>query len=154
MDQLKKVVGKHAVRLGVDPEIALGNILLFAKFVGIVENADRTIGCSNISSARGLYQYVVGSIRPAINRLRRTIDEGWMDLAIEHRDANLLTRDQQTLMFVADILERRGSDKYTKGIMLGDKEAAISAYKVLHHTDPDEATIRRVNRISRRIYVS
>lgn len=152
MDELKRIVGKNALRLGVDEELAFINILLFSKFVGIIENNDKTVGSNPTSSAKGLYQYINGSVEPAINRLRRYIDEPWMDEAIKHKDANRLSRYQQTLMFVADMLERRGSDKYMKAIMEGSATAAVQAYLTLHHTNPDIATIERVARKRKEIY--
>ena len=70
-----------------------------------------------------------------------------MDEIIKTKNMNSLSRERQTLMFIADILEKKGGDKYTKSIMTGDKSAMIQAYLVLHHTNPDEATKKRAEGI-------
>lgn len=143
-----KVITKHAIRLGLPIGSSLLNMEYFATKVGLVENNGRTVGNNPTSSAEGLYQFIDGSIEPAINRVCRTIPkEPWMDEVIKTKSVNSLTRDQQTLMFIADILEKKGGDKYTKSIMRGDKSAMVQAYFVLHHTSPDEATKKRAERI-------
>lgn len=143
-----KVVTKHAIKMGLSIGSSLLNMEYFATKVGLIENNSKLVGNNPTSSAEGLYQFIDGSIEPAINRVCRTVPrEPWMDDVIRTKNMNLLTRDQQTLMFVADILEKRGSDKYTKSIMMGDKAAMLQAYLVLHHTNPDEATKKRAERI-------
>lgn len=143
-----KVITKHAIRFGLPIGSSLLNMEYFATKVGLIENNGKATGNNPTSSAEGLYQFVDGSIEPAINRLCRTIPrEPWMDEIIKTKNMNSLSRERQTLMFIADILEKRGGDKYTKSIMAGDKSAMIQAYLVLHHTNPDEATKKRAERI-------
>lgn len=143
-----KVITKFAIKFNVPIGIAILNMEYFAHKVGLIENNGRTTGDNPTTSAEGLYQFVDGSIEPAINRICRTLPrEQWMTDVIRHKDMDRLTRDQQTLMFIADILEKRGGDKYTKGIMTGDKNAMLQAYLVLHHTSPDQATKKRAERI-------
>ena len=143
-----KVVTKHAIRKGLPIGPAVLNMEYFATCVGIIENGGRTAGDNRTTSAEGLYQFVDGSIEPAINRVLRTIPcQPWMAQVLKDKDMDKLTRDQQTLMFIADILEKRGGDKYTKSIMEGDKKAMLNAYLVLHHTNPDPATRDRAERI-------
>lgn len=148
-EDCSKIVKKHAIRLGAPLIGALLNMEIFADRVGKIENDGLTTGGNKTSSAKGLYQFVDGSVEPAVNRAARTIPmSSWMVDALVHKNANLLTRSQQTTLFLADILEKRGSDKYTKSIMKsGDKQSMLSAYLVLHHTNPDEATIKRANRV-------
>lgn len=143
-----KVITKFAIRMGLPIGPSILNMEYFATKVGLIENNGRTQGDNPTTSAEGLYQFVDGSIEPAINRVCRTIPrEQWMTDVIRHKDMDRLSRDQQTLMFIADILEKKGSDKYTKKIMEGNKEAMLNAYLVLHHTNPDQETKRRAERI-------
>jgi len=143
-----KIVTKHAITFSLAIGLSLINAELFATKVGLIENNGNVIGKNPHSSARGLYQFLSGSIPPAITRATRTLPlEPWMQEALIHRDANRLTKEQQTTLFLADIFGKRGSEKYTKRILEGDKEAMLNAYLILHHTSPDEATKRRARRI-------
>lgn len=145
------LISKHAERLGVDPSTAYDNLLEFAEVVGQVEsNGDLT--ALNIpqkgkeaSSAAGKYQFVKGSIEPALNRLARTLGElPWMAELRENKDVTVLDNEQQTLLFLGEMLEKKGSDKYMKDIMAsGDKTKMLEAYYKLHHTNPDNATRKR-----------
>ncbi len=46
------------------------------------------------------------------------------------------------------MLEKRGSDKYMVDVLAdGSKSAMLKAYLELHHTDPDEATLRRAREV-------
>ena len=62
-----------------------------------------------------------------------------------------LTYEQQRDMFLADIAEKTVvkpgyGDTLLKGIALGNTEAMKDLYYKGHHTDPDEPTIKRVNK--------
>lgn len=141
------LIGSHAARLGLDYTDAVDNLAFFAKQVGMIENEGKTRGSNKDSTAKGLYQFVDGSVAPAINRLKKYIGmQPWMKKAVEHKDANKLTREQQTLLLLGDLLEKEGSDKYMRGVLSGDVESMRQAYLKLHHTNPDKATIKRVDR--------
>lgn len=143
-----KIITKHAIRKGLAIGPAILNVEYFATVVGIIENGGKVTGDNKTTSAEGLYQFVDGSIEPAINRILRTIPlQPWMAQVLKDKDMDKLTKDQQTLMFIADILEKRGSDKYTKSIMEGSRSAMLQAYLILHHTNPDPATKARAERI-------
>ena len=146
---LKRIVERHARRLGVDPDRAYGHAMLFAILVGLVENGGRLQGSNPHSSAKGLYQFVSGSVEPAVNRLRRNWrEEPWMSEVVRTKDTGLLTWEQQTALMLADLLEKRGSDFLMKRVLqTGSSYDMIQAYFVLHHTDPDEPTKARARRI-------
>jgi len=139
------LISSHSERLGVDEVEAKKNLEYFAEEVGQIENSGKTKG-GNIpvkgkkaTSAKGLYQFVEDSVEPAVNRLEKYIGpKEWTVSARGHKDANKLTRDQQTQLFLADLLEKEGGDKYMKGVMQGNKSAMRMAYRVLHHTDLDD----------------
>jgi hypothetical protein len=143
------LVYKHAYRLGVNGLIAVSNMLYFADLVGQIENNGRLVGKNPTSSAKGLYQFIDGSIEPAINRLKRNIGHReWMEEALVRKDANLLTWEQQTLLFIANMLEQRGTDSYLLQLFMdGSKEAMEQLYYQFHHTNPDKATKERTRRI-------
>ena len=93
------------------------------------------------TTAKGGFQFVEGSVEPALNRLERRIGkQDWGEELREHKDASKLTEQQQQLLFMGDLLEKKGSDKYMKQVMAGDKQGSMDAYYKLHHTDPDVKT--------------
>lgn len=150
-----KLINKHATRLKVKPDVAMKNMTNFANFVGHMESGNN-LKAKNVpqkgkeaSSASGKYQFVNESIKPAINRLERTLGmEDWMKELLVHKDITKLNDEQQTLVFLGDLLEKDGSDKYMKKIMsTGDSKAMLQAYYKLHHTNPDVATRKRALKI-------
>lgn len=141
MELIWALVAKHANRLDLSVPRAFVYALAFAEYVGLIENNGRLVGKNPTSSAKGLYQYIDSAVPVAKNRLGRTIDcTDWPD------DPNEMTWEQQTLLFLGDMLERKGSDKYMKKILIGDTEAMYECYLKLHHTNPDEATKERARR--------
>ena len=146
---IKEIVGKHATRLGIDPTVAYGNAIQFSVLVGLVENGGKLSGSNPQSSAKGLYQFIAGSVEPAVRRLRRNwVEEPWMSEVIKHRDTGLLTWEQQTALMLADLLEKQGSDELMSRVLkYGDAGSMINAYYDLHHTDPDTVTMLRARRI-------
>ena len=146
---LKSIVERHAKRLEINTDRAYGHAMLFAILTGLVENGGRLQGSNPTSSAKGLYQFLAGSVEPAVNRLRRNWkEEPWMSEVVEHKDTGLLTWEQQTALFLADLLEKRGSYFLMRRVLqTGGAQDMIQAYSVLHHTNPDEQTKARARRI-------
>lgn len=136
----------------MDERIAFRNMILFADIVGLIENDGKLKGTNRPqkgkkgSTAKGLYQFVDQSVPPAMRRLRRHVDYDWVR---EDANPNDLTWNQQTMMFIADVLEKKGSDKLMRRVMedANDTEAIKQAYYQLHHTKPDANTKKRTERI-------
>jgi len=142
------LIGNSAKRLGVKYETATKNLKEFARLVGQIENDGKLTGKNPKSTASGLYQFIEGSVEPAVNRLKRHIGmQPWMEKALAQKDAGSLTREQQTLLFLADLLEKKGSDPIMKKVLAGDYDAFLQAYLKLHHTAPDAATLKRAKEI-------
>jgi hypothetical protein len=100
------------------------------------------------STAKGGFQFIEGSVEPALNRLEKRIGkQDWGEELRKHKDASKLTPQQQQLLFMGDLLEKKGSDEYMKKVMAGDKQGSMDAYYKLHHTAPDEATTNRAESI-------
>lgn len=139
----------HSKRLLVEINAAVKNAMKFAELVGIMENNGHLKGRNPTSTAKGLYQFIDGSVEPAVNRLKRYIGHRpWMDRVLKNKDASCLGWSEQTLLFLGDMLGKRGSDVYMVRVLRsGDREAMLKAYLKLHHTDPDEATLERAKRI-------
>ena len=149
-----RVVDANAHRLGIPVDNARRNMEKFAQFVAEVESDFNPTAKNKHSSASGLFQYVKGSVDPAVNRLKRYVDANeydWIAKASDTKDLSQLTPEEQLALFAADILEKRGSDKYLKKILeSGDPKAMLLAYYKLHHTSPDVATKKRALRILRK----
>tara|TARA_R100000008_G_scaffold33919_1_gene19184 strand:+ start:4197 stop:9224 length:5028 start_codon:yes stop_codon:yes gene_type:complete len=149
---LDLLIGKHLDRLDVkqeDRNEARKNLNDFAKRTRDTESAgfggytavNQPVGDKEATTAKGAYQFVEGSIVPALNRLKKYIGEkDWMTKAREHKDIFKLTPKQQDLLFYGDILdktvgkEKGRGDKYLKKIIKGDKKAMFDLYKEGHHT--------------------
>ena len=157
--KIKDVIGKAAKRLKVDEEKSLKNMMTFIKVLGEAENKGKLTG-DNVpvegkekSGAKGLYQTMPKTIEPSLNRLSRAIGwEDWMLSAIEHKDANKLTWEQQTLMTIAQLTELKGTDKYVKKVLeSADRDAMTKLYYEFHHTKPDIRTRLNWNRAMKTI---
>jgi hypothetical protein len=141
-ERIYSLVGSHADRLGIDKDKAYLNALRFAHWVGQFENDGMLIGNNrpqeghSPSSAKGLYQFIDGSVGPARNRLGRHMDVSGLP-----NDPNDMTWEQQTLLLLADLLEKKGSDRYMSRVLSDCMEGDIEiAYYTLHHTAPDKRT--------------
>jgi hypothetical protein len=148
-DDLYIIVERAANRLGIDPAVAFANAIKFAKLVGIAENSGKLQGENKPqkgkekSSAKGLYQFVDDSVVPAKNRLER------VGLTVSKINPNDMSWEEQTALFLADMLEKDGSDKFMRGVLgSSDSNSMANAYLVLHHTNPgDKKTYERTKEI-------
>ena len=149
MDDLRLLISLHSKRLNIDVEVAYKNLMLFSTLVGIMENDGKLTGGNPYSTAKGLYQFISGSVGPAINRLKRYIgDRPWMNSLYVSRDASTVGWEEQTLLLLGDLLGKGGSDRLMRPVMLyGSRESMRKAYLLLHHTNPDETTLSRSVRI-------
>lgn len=110
---------------------------------------NRPLEGKEASSATGLYQFLVdnadkgednSSLQTAVNRAKKRIDAPWLDEVFKTGKVEDLTPDQQTVLFLGDILEKKGSDKLIKSLLdpnAGEKEQKKAMYKIylnLHHT--------------------
>ena len=93
------------------------------------------------TTAKGAYQFIDGSVLPALKRLEVRIGKrDWIDRAKQHKDIFKLTPLQQDALFLGDIMEKtikktKGlGDKYIKRILKGDVKAMKDLYRIGHHT--------------------
>ncbi len=162
------VATPHLSRLGADTEEARSNLNAFADLVATVESEGDPKAQNKNTSAAGAFQFVKGSVLPALNRMEKatgtlpmwaaklkdTYKSGKVTKDM-HRDLITgLTYDQQKEIFLGDIMQKKISnqsglgDKLLTAILLkGDKDAMKELYYKGHHTDPDEATRQRTNSI-------
>jgi len=144
------LVNFHLDRLKiVDKETAINNLYnIFIPAVIEIESSGNPTAKNPNSTARGLFQFLEGSVEPALNRAEKYLGIlPWGKELRVHKDASKLTSVQQTILFVGDMLEKTGSDSLMLRVFNGDIEGMIKAYEVLHHTAPDKATEDRAREI-------
>ena len=149
-ENISTLLTGHLKRFDIDnEEQAISNLLdVFVPAVLEIESSGDYKAKNKISTARGGFQFLQGSVEPALNRVEKYLGEQpWGAQLRIHKDASLLTSKQQTLLFIGDMLEKKGSDKLMQLVFNGDMEGMIKAYEVLHHTAPDKATAKRAEKI-------
>ena len=134
-----KLLDLHLNRLGIDAkEIATRDLNELSDFILEVESDGDFNAANPNSSARGGYQFIKGSVVPAVNRLEKYLGPlPRFDEVRKTGDVRSLSPEDQTLLFMADILEKKGSDKLINKFLNADntkdkKNAAYQIYAVLH----------------------
>ena len=140
-------IKKQCVRLkAVDCDSFCANIYDFSKQVREIESDNNPEAAAKTTSAKGVYQFTDDSVQTAKNRM---YNMGFEKEDIREIDNNphKWTDEHADCMFLANIFAQRGSDKLLKKVGYGEIEPRKEAYYKFHHTDPDKATIKRVDRI-------
>ena len=161
------LINTHLDRLGFNTDDAKGRLDILANTISEIESNSNPKAVNipqkdkEQTSAKGMFQYVDGSINPAINRVEKYTGEvEWLkDLKEGKIDIRDLTPEQQTTLFFGDILEKTiggksgYGDKLFKQLLDPNstpeqiKDAIRKLYYEGHHTAPDEATKKRVENI-------
>lgn len=124
----------------------MDNLEYMTKSFAGIESDERLDAQNQVSTANGLFQYTVPSTVTAANRLERFGDIPWVkQLQDGSLKASQLSKEDQTILFWADLSEKKGSDAMIQKAAEGDVEAMKEIYFQLHHTDPDKATATRAN---------
>lgn len=128
------------------------NLNDFIEIIAKVESDQKIDARNPTSSASGEFQFVDSAVDTGINRGLRNSElanQEWFTEFQEHRDITKLSREQQTAFFLQDMLERKGTDKVLNNVIDNfDYDTVKDFYFGTHHTDPDEATIKRFNKIA------
>jgi hypothetical protein len=157
------IMKAHSNRMEVDYEDSTENALRFATFVGLVENSGQTYGANvpeegkEQSSAQGLYQFLdddsqgQSAWQTGLNRTKKYLGpQKWIGDSYEYGKGgvNLATRNQQTAVFLADLLEQKGSDALMKPILEGNVDGWVEAYLKLHYKGkPTPATLKHAEEV-------
>jgi hypothetical protein len=122
------------------------NLHEFSNQVRTIESDNNPDAAAKTTSAKGVYQFTDDSVQTGKNRMYnmgfereyiREIDNNPHNWTDEHADS----------IFLANMFAQRGSDKLLRKIGYGEIEPRKEAYYKFHHTDPDKATIKRVDKI-------
>jgi len=138
------IIRDQSSRFNLPYEKSVDNSHRFMKTLGNIENSGNTTGGNNYTSAKGLYQHTNDNVQTAVNRTSRILDKHadgneWMKDAKVHKDANLLSRAQQTNMTMGNIAGHPYSGT-SKSIYSGDTTGQKDVYNRIHHTNPDKLT--------------
>ena len=146
--EYNKLLNLHFNRLGIDSkELATRDLNELSDFILEVESDGDFNAANPNSSARGGYQFIKGSVVPAVNRLEKYLGAlPRFDEVRKTGDVRSLSSADQTLLFMGDILEKRGSDKLINKFLNADNKkdkqnAAYEIYTVLHHTTDKKGKI-------------
>ncbi len=133
-------------RLGIDSKCFFCNIYDWSLFVRKIESDNNPKASAGTTSAKGVYQFTDDSVHTAKQRMWNM---GFDAEDIREIDSNPhnWNDEQADCMFLANVFAQRGSDKLLVKIGEGDVDAMKEAYYKFHHTDPDEPTIKRVDKI-------
>jgi len=127
----------------------------FNNHVVIMESNDKNANYNKAgSSARGYHQWMPESLEPAVNRTVKYVPnfEHAEDI-IRNKDIVKHNKETQNLLFHANFLESKGSDKYgVDAYMSGNKKAMRDGYLQIHHTMSGSEyqtnkTIERANKV-------
>jgi hypothetical protein len=122
------------------------NIMDFSRQVRHIESDNNPKAAAGTTSAKGVYQFTDDSVTTGKNRMANM---GFGQDVISAISDNPMEWDdeQADSMFFANIFAQKGSDDFLRRVGGGDMQARKDAYYKFHHTDPDEATTRRVDEI-------
>ena len=136
---------------------ALSNLDNFIENVAQIESSGGKDTVSDISSARGIYQFLTkgegNAFQTGLNRTERTYKlkgdkvPSWINEARKHNDPNKLTPKQQEDVMLANLYQQKGTDDYFRRILAGDKLAQAQMYGTYHHTVPDIYKDDRISEI-------
>lgn len=149
MSDYDKVKKKIAEKLKIKDT---KNIDSFTDKVAEIESSSGKDTVSQISSARGIFQFLTkgkgNAFQTGLNRLERHLGKTkWITEARKHNDPNKLSEDQQKALFLANVYEQSGSDDYLKRISEGSNAAMAEAYSKFHHTVENIYKDPRISRI-------
>jgi len=137
---------QQASRLKVKGLSFMENIYQWSKMVRIIESDNNHQASAGTTSAKGVYQFTDASVHTAKQRMWNMGFEAEYIREIDNNPHNW-TDEHADSMFLANMFAQRGSDALLKKVGKGDIDAMKTAYYKFHHTDPDNATKKRVDNI-------
>jgi len=159
--QSDQLLSRHLGRLGADSPEARSRLAELASKVAMIESDGNMRAKNKDSSATGLYQFLVddskgqSALQTAVKRTKKYVQADWLDEVARTGKVEDLSAEKQTILFLGDILEKEGSDKYVKKLLDPNssekevKDSMLQIYLKLHHTNPDEATLKRAKKYIR-----
>ena len=127
-------------------ESSYNNLRDWANQVRHVESDNNPMASPESTSAKGVYQFTDDSVLTGKNRMRNMgYDEAFINAINENPQK--WSDEQADAMFYGNVFAQAGSDSLLKEIAGGNLNARQNAYYKFHHTAPDEATKKRVQKL-------
>ena len=163
IDLIHGIIASEMLRLGVIKpgfKNTEDTIKRFLEFIKLIESNGDPYAKASTSSAMSLFQFTKGSVPTAVNRLENYMARQYLgpvpswaeSLRAEPTSLFSVPEKQQAILALVNIIEQRGSDDLLRAFLSGEREAAKAIYYTHHHTDPDEATVRRTERIFAKVF--
>jgi len=168
-----RIMSKFKVKKVNEGEI-YNRMSLMLNFYSEVESSNNSKAINNNpdpekrTTAQGSYQVVKGSIVPALNRLFKSgvskaefpeIEEIRISFSRDieaggnkYKEYKELSHEIQSAIILADLFQKKGTDKKAKKILLADslkqiKDGIFKLYEEDHHTKTDIATNNRLENL-------
>lgn len=138
----------HLLMPNYDTYKAAQNVEKYYEAVAWIESDNNGRALNGKSTAASYFQVVHPTFKYARERVKTM---GYQVPAGQDHILELSYEEQRDLLFVY-MYTQKGTNKYMRGIMRGDKDVALKAYLKYHHTKPDPATLKRAKRIFRSVY--
>ena len=152
----KPIVDWMLADIGVDP---LDNGSDIRAYVDAVKQIESSGGWNTAGKkikktgnrALGDYQWFPVPFKEDLKAAERYYEKSgldepkWIDDALKHKDPRKLTSGQQEELFMIRMYRLADNDDLAKTYS-GDNEAGRYIYGKYHHTNPDEATIKRMDK--------
>ena len=123
---------------------------MFFDLIRRIESDNRKMANPGTTTAKGVYQFTDASVKTAKNRaINLGFDKGVINLIPNNPqqwtddEADMLTAAN---MFAQSKVKPGFVDELMVNALSGDRQAMQDAYYMLHHTDPDDATKKRVDK--------
>jgi hypothetical protein len=126
---------------------------LITEIAEIESNTRNIKESTGSTTASGYFQITKDTARTAARHTKKYFGKlDWLDKVERTRDVMNLTYEQQKLLTIGHLLEKKGSDEYFYKLFTAQtpKEiqlAKIAIYEDLHHTNPDAATIKNMKKV-------
>lgn len=151
----ERIILNHANELGINAFQLQEQLYALADMTVHIESDNKRGATNAYSGAMSYYQFLPDSVVTAVNRLEIIMREQNLGQVpawardVRNNPANMynLSKPQQRLIMLANIIERDSSDHYIIALASGDDEIAKNIYYKYHHTSPDRATITRTERL-------
>lgn len=132
----------------------------FIEFVKLIESNGNRYAKASTSTAMSFFQFTIPSVPTALNRLRNYMARHYLGElpvwteALREDPTQLfeVSETRQAILTLTNIIEQRGSDQLLIRFFGGERMAAKAIYYAHHHTDPDEATLKRTERIFAKVF--
>ena len=130
----------------VDAMAAHGNMNKFLHTVSVIESDHQRYAANPKSTSKSYFQFTDSAFITAKKRAER------MSWVIEQDNVMAMSYAEQAALVLVDLYQREGTDKLLSLIADGNVWAMKQVYYRFHHTDPDEDTFNRAERIFNETY--